>query len=817
MPTVDLNEAVKFLRYLAQPRPAVYTLEFPTEEVPRPAPVQRSVNSATLAAVLEEHKNTYYSVAIPKIGIVGKASKDELAATQFLHVDLDPQDGLDPNEELSRLYTLVSDGRPGAVPPPSAVIESGRGIQCLWRLATPLALPEHQEAVENANRWLLAQLNGPPGTHNIDRIMRLPGSWNCLDAKKLAKGYKPRQAILIELNTFVYTLSDFGKWTPPKNTDASSTAKSPSGPASANDITDEVVPVDPETYEEKYKHVNHRVRWLIHHGTPSSNLDEYISIHGLIPEGREPNDRSAWCHDVINQLLRAKVPDGEILGILLSPICGVSGHILDQTDPEYAARRQIARSKVVVSKDEPRSTGLPEIPPPEKTASHNVPNEVEVEIEGHDERDLLEYRVDDKNKKPLKIPHNLRAVLQEGPGRLGCRFCYNKFKEAITLDDRILQDCDLIKIRFEIDTLLHWLPNKEMFSELVEDEARKNAFHPVMDYLATLTWDGVPRLDTWLTRYGGAEDSPYTRAVGALPLIAAVRRVREPGADFQEVLTLVSSKQGTFKSTAVKTLCPNPDWFTDDLPFNVEAQQVIERLHGHWIVEAAEIRGLSKAQDNHIKAFCSRQVDIARMAYGKLAKRAPRQCVFIATSNDEKMLRDPTGNRRWWPVIVIGFDIAALEADRDQLWAEAVVREKTIGPHIKLHPSLYEAAAEVQEQHTIEHPHVDVLGRALDGMWGKILVADAWDLLGGSTPKSQDGSVQLGQAMNKLGWSRDKQRMKGSKPHNCFTKNYENDGQVMLGKNGEWIMAVRQKDGRPVAAYQSDAGTQSDMREEVPF
>ena len=45
--------------------------------------------------------------------------------------------------------------------------------------------------------------------------------------------------------------------------------------------------------------------------------------------------------------------------------------------------------------------------------------------------------------------------------------------------------------------------------------ARHNPFHPVRDYLNALKWDGTPRLDTWLTRYLGVEDTPYSRATVA--------------------------------------------------------------------------------------------------------------------------------------------------------------------------------------------------------------------------------------------------------------------------------------------------------------
>ena len=78
--------------------------------------------------------------------------------------------------------------------------------------------------------------------------------------------------------------------------------------------------------------------------------------------------------------------------------------------------------------------------------------------------------------------------------------------------------------------------------------ANHHRFHPVCNYLDALQWDGVPRIDRWLITYGGAKDGDYVRAVGALVLVAAVRRVRSPGCKFDEMLVLENPEQGTNKS-----------------------------------------------------------------------------------------------------------------------------------------------------------------------------------------------------------------------------------------------------------------------------
>lgn len=775
LPTHDVATAARFLEWLGQANPVVYTLT-PRTDGKRPAPIPRPWKSNKLPDILAEHVATYYSLASvkPKLANASKAGKEDLVSTRHLHVDLDPWAGNNPADELTRLFDSVTDKRPASVPAPSAIVMSGRGVQALWALDEEIALPDGTKAVEEANVWLLQQLMGPEGTHNVDRILRLPGSWNPMDKKKLAEGFKPCQTSLFEANGRKYKLADFGKPAPKQ------TKSKVGGSGTAEDIQDDPVYVD--NLAEAFPKIPNRVRWLISQGAPGKKIEEYEDLFGKV-KGRKPTDRSEWLFDVACNMIRGGIDNGRILGVMLDPKWGISGHCRDQEDPEHAARRQLARAHGAVAKDKPKD------PPPPSGGDGGVPP-----LE-------LDFILDQKTHLPLKIPHNVRVSLH----RMGVVLRHDDFADLDTIQygsspPEVMQDHHTRQLWFDIEAQHGYQLGKDKFADLLMDEARKNSFHPVKSYLATLTWDGVARLDKWLITYGGAKDSPYTRAVGALPLVAAVRRIRNPGCAFQEILTLVSATQGTYKSTAIQTLCPNQTWYTDDLPLNAKSQEVIERLQGHWIVECAETKGMKQGGDDHIKAFLSRKVDKSRMAYGKITKQAPRQCVFIATSNDESFLRDPTGNRRWWPVTIIKFDTAALARDRDQLWAEAAHREAA-GESIGLAPELYGAAGAEQEARTIEHPFVDILGRALDGMWGKILAADAWDLLGSNAPRTQDGASNLRLALEKLGWHKGKQRFKGA-PQNCYVKDLmQEDGTAMAGKHGEWIGVIRPKDGRPMAAY----------------
>src|SRR5262249_3402526 len=142
---------------------------------------------------------------------------------------------------------------------------------------------------------------------------------------------------------------------------------------------------------------------------------------------------------------------------------------------------------------------------------------------------------------------------------------------------------------------------KTDFFDMVEDFALNNRIHPLFNYLDNLRWDGAPRLDSWLINYGSAKDTPYVRTIGKLMLIAAVRRLRRPGCKFDEMAVL-EGPQGTNKSTALKVLAVNEDWFTDDLPLGSTSKVKMEQLKGKWIIEIADLHKQKSADVNRIKA-----------------------------------------------------------------------------------------------------------------------------------------------------------------------------------------------------------------------
>jgi hypothetical protein len=209
--------------------------------------------------------------------------------------------------------------------------------------------------------------------------------------------------------------------------------------------------------------------------------------------------------------------------------------------------------------------------------------------------------------------------------------------------------------------------------------ANENAYHPVRDYLNGLHWDGIERVGTLFEKYFNAEmpdDAERDRLVAYLEhastgfMVGAVARAMQPGCKVDHIPVVVGFKQGLLKSTAIRALCADPNWFSDDISTELIDRDTKESLAGKWIIELAEIPHIRKETEK-MKAFFSRRQDRYRSAYGRASQDHDRQCVFVGSSNDLEFV-DVTGNRRFWPFISGEIDIAAIERDRDQLWAEAM-------------------------------------------------------------------------------------------------------------------------------------------------
>jgi hypothetical protein len=263
---------------------------------------------------------------------------------------------------------------------------------------------------------------------------------------------------------------------------------------------------------------------------------------------------------------------------------------------------------------------------------------------------------------------------------------------------RALRDVILARYRFD--------PGTVTMQEAAERACEENRFDPVLDYLASLRWDGQKRFDHWLVTYLDAEDTEFNRTIGRLVLTAAVRRARQPGCKFDQIIVL-EGVEGTNKSTAIELMAGKEN-FSDQTILGLDDRTQMECLKGKWLYEIADLSGMAKSEVDAVKAFASRTSDRARAAYGRYVSEQPRRCVLFATTNNDTYLKSQTGNRRFWPVRTGRIDINALRRDRDQLWAEAVQVEAG-GASLALPERLWAVARIEQEKRQEQDPWDDLL------------------------------------------------------------------------------------------------------------
>ena len=305
------------------------------------------------------------------------------------------------------------------------------------------------------------------------------------------------------------------------------------------------------------------------------------------------------------------------------------------------------------------------------------------------------------------LQNTIRAVAE-----LGIKSRYDVFHNKIVFEGHPSLDADFENVCLVVRQLIaqqkEFEPSKDTMHDAVTRIALEYQFNPIIDYLDGLKWDGQKRIDTWLTVYLGADDTPLHRAMGRKWLLAAVRRVRLPGCKFDNIPTL-EGPQGSLKSTLVREMAGGRENFSDADILQSDKREQQELCEGVWFYEIAELSGLHKGEVEKVKAFASRQEDKARPAYARRVSVRPRTCVFVGTTNDDEYLQDQTGNRRFWPIRIGRIDIEAFRRDRDQLFAEAAVGEAT-GELLVLPEELRADAAALQDSRVVSDPWADRLG-----------------------------------------------------------------------------------------------------------
>jgi predicted P-loop ATPase len=456
---------------------------------------------------------------------------------------------------------------------------------------------------------------------------------------------------------------------------------------------------------------------LISSPLPSRIVDQIMS-------GDQVEDRSAALLGVTNSMLRAGFTENEVLSVLTDRDNYLGEVAYEHTQSESRSRAAEWVRKYTLEKSK-RETSLDKIFESEVVETilgdAEAATQEEAAVAPKTElpwRERIERNMEDL--RPKNTLQNVILILQGEGGHLVFRRDEFANAELYGLDTpwggkkgSEFSDLDTIRIKRWLSEHYRFEPSDDRINQAVSSIADTNRFHPVRDYLDRLVWDGKPRLDSWLKRYLNASaPEPYLSAVSRKVLCAMVARVYQPGIKFDQVLIL-EGLQGKGKSTALRNLAS--DAFFTDTPIDVKDKDAIMNMRSVWLVELGELSTMRATDVEDLKAFISRTTDRIRVPYGKRAENFPRQCIFIGTTNRDEYLKDPTGNRRFWPVTVGECDFDSVKRDRDQLLAEAKAAYDLGEPLYLEDPDMNSAAIKEQEARTVSDAWEDILVRWLDG------------------------------------------------------------------------------------------------------
>lgn len=268
-------------------------------------------------------------------------------------------------------------------------------------------------------------------------------------------------------------------------------------------------------------------------------------------------------------------------------------------------------------------------------------------------------------------------------------------------------EADRAALCLQVEREFKLRPSRSYVNELVDVTAARNRYNPLVTYLESLEWDGVPRLETCLP---GAEDTPYNRLVARKCLVAAVARVMEPGIKWDHTLILYGN-EGLGKSWWIDTMARGYSAVLKD----IRDKDTLLMLQRNWIMVADEGYSLRKADSDALKQFLTQREDQFRAPFAREVEVHPRHCVVWGTTNDDVFLRRQEGNRRFLIVHCkhpVDFD-SLTPKEVDQIWAEAM-HLYLAGEKLYLTPAEAELANDIRENYTEEDALAGVISAYLE-------------------------------------------------------------------------------------------------------
>lgn len=298
---------------------------------------------------------------------------------------------------------------------------------------------------------------------------------------------------------------------------------------------------------------------------------------------------------------------------------------------------------------------------------------------------------------------NVLAVLKAHPYYKGT-IKYNEFRQEIEYNGKPLEDADIVKIQYFMQTEaeLNGI-SAEAVHAAIQHYASLNKYDEAQEWVRALSWDGTPRLSSWIHHSTHVPNDEYHAGIGAQWFAGIIRRIMVPGCTFDYVLVLVGA-QGIGKTSLFRII--GGPWYKS-YTGAIDNKDFYLALRGAVVMDLDEGAALNKSDAIKIKSIITDTHDEYRAPYGRVMKKYPRRFVFSMSTNDTEPFRDITGNRRYWTIDgAEKIDFAWLEANRDQLYAEAYdsFLNGTLLP-----PVPFDQATERQEAHLPEDSWTDIV------------------------------------------------------------------------------------------------------------
>jgi hypothetical protein len=307
------TQAVDFLQWLKPPPWILIAIPLDGPIVAHSATTPEEVQK--FIGAHDGKDNLYYTVN-STAAMNKKPKKEDITSVEYLLGDLDSADNETAEDAKARYLNQLNGS---FEPKPSATIDSGNGIQCLWKLSTSIQLGKDREAtvadVEARSKALMERLGSKAGTQNIDRIMRLPGTTNIPTTAKLKRGRVPCPTRALAFNGSSYPLDAFA--TPHVDDDHPQQEK-----------------------EHKQKQEDH----------PEDKLQRIIRLG---ENGEFKGNRSDAVWFVVQEMLRRGYPQDIIIPTILYSKNKISEHVREQKDPAEYALRQVIKAKAELGERPP--------------------------------------------------------------------------------------------------------------------------------------------------------------------------------------------------------------------------------------------------------------------------------------------------------------------------------------------------------------------------------------------------------------------------------------------------------------------------------